>query len=173
MLPENSLYLAANFALFAVVLLRWLGLWWRGRVGNVVPRSVLVLFVVLQGAALVGTGMRSGLDAVTHRFLATMLMVEVAALLSLLMERAISPRIAGAVVATLAFAVHSYGLVLGPTPPEGAVDLSPLSQSPWYLLHVLGALAAFGAYLCAAGGALAYLAPALPSRGGSAARQNP
>jgi ABC-type transport system involved in cytochrome c biogenesis permease subunit len=66
---------------------------------------------------------------------------------------------------TLAFLFHSCSLILGQPPLPPGLVVSPFARSPWYLLHALGAVVASAAYICAAGGAIAYLAVLVTQRG--------
>jgi ABC-type transport system involved in cytochrome c biogenesis permease subunit len=78
---------------------------------------------------------------------------------------------AGPFVVTLAFLMHSYVMIVLSAPAADTLQLSPFARSPWYMLHVVSALVAFGAYTCAAAGALAYLAAPLSTRSRLAAEQ--
>jgi ABC-type transport system involved in cytochrome c biogenesis permease subunit len=168
--PETALYYTANLALFAAVLLRWWNVCRPARIPDRVLRSTLILFVTLQGVALVWSVARSGPPSIAHPWLATMLMLEATILLCMLLERKPVPRAAGAIVITLAFFIHSYGLVIGPLPLWEDLTISPFARNPWYMLHVLGALVACGAYVCAAGGTTVYVAAMLPRRDDPVAR---
>lgn len=170
MAPETALYYTANLALFAAVLLHWWNVCRPARIPDRVLRSTLILFVILQGVALVWSAAMSGPPSIAHPWLATMLMLEASILLCLLLERRPGPRAAGAIVVTLAFFVHSYSLVIGPPPLWEDLTISPFARNPWYMLHVLSALVACGAYVCAAGGAIVYAAALPPRRDDSAAR---
>lgn len=170
MAPETALYYTANLALFAAVLLHWWNVCRPARIPDRVLRSTLILFVILQGVALVWSAAMSGPPSIAHPWLATMLMLEASILLCLLLERRPGPRAAGAIVVTLAFFVHSYSLVIGPPPLWEDLTISPFARNPWYMLHVLSALVACGAYVCAAGGAIVHAAALPPRRDDSAAR---
>jgi len=163
--PESLLYLAANFALFALVLLRWLDVRWPGRVQDRLWRGTAILVTALQGAAVIWSFARLGMVSMVHPWLATMATVEATALLYLPLERAARLRAPGAVALTMAFLVHSYRLILGQPPLLADLVVSPFARSPWYLLHALGAVFASGAFLWAAGGAIVYLAVFVAQRG--------
>ena len=158
MAPETALYYTANLALFAAVLLHWWNVCRPARIPDRILRSTLILFVTLQGVALVWSAAMSGPPSIAHPWLATMLMLEATILLCLLLERRPGPRAAGAIVVTLAFFVHSYSLVIGPPPLWEDLTISPFARNPWYMLHVLSALVACAVYVCAAGGVIVYLA---------------
>ncbi len=170
MAPEAALYYTANLALFAAVLLRWWNVCRPARIPDRMLRSTLILFVTLQGVALVWSTAVSGPPSIAHPWLTTMLMLEATILLCLLLERKPGPRAAGAIVVTLAFFIHSYGLVIEPAPLWESLTISPFARNPWYILHVLSALVACGAYVCAAGGAIVYVAAMLPRWDDFAAR---
>jgi len=168
--PETALYYTANLALFAAVLLHWWNVCRPARIPDRILRSTLILFVTLQGVALVWSAAMSGPPSIAHPWLATMLMLEATILLCLLLERRPGPRAAGAIVVTLAFFVHSYSLVIGPPPLWEDLTISPFARNPWYMLHVLSALVACAVYVCAAGGVIVYVAAMLPRRDDLAAR---
>jgi len=163
--PESILPLGANLALFAFVLLRWWGLHRPERAPDRASRGTLILFAVLQSAAVIWAVVRSGPLSMAHPWLATMLVIWVTVPLCFLLKRTTASTAAGAMAMTLAFLIHSYALVLGPAPPQTDLAVSPFAESPWYLLHVLCALLATSAYVCAAGGAIAYLGIAIRQRG--------
>lgn len=165
MAPESFLYFAANFALFALALLWWLDVYRPGRLRDRVSRGTAILFAALQGAAVMWSVARSGPVSIVHPWLATMAMVEVTVLLCLLLVKGTAVRAAGAIAVTLAFVIHSYSLLLGPPPLQTGLVVSPFARSPWYLLHALGAVVASAAYVCAAGGAIAYLGVFVAQRG--------
>ncbi|HUV73506.1 MAG TPA: cytochrome c biogenesis protein CcsA [Anaerolineae bacterium] len=165
MAPESILPLGANLALFAFVLIRWWGLHRPERAPDRASHPMLILFATLQSSAVIWAVVRSGPLSMAYPWLATMLVIWVTVPLCFLLERTAASTAAGAMVVTLAFLIHSYALVLGPAPPQTDLAFSPFVQSPWYLLHVLGALLATGAYVCAAGGAIAYLGTAIRHRG--------
>jgi ABC-type transport system involved in cytochrome c biogenesis permease subunit len=163
--PESILYFTANFALFALVLLRWLDVRRPGRVQDRVSGGALFVFAALQGAAVIWSVVRSGVVSIVHPWLATMVMVEATVLLCLLLVKGTAVRAVGAITVTLAFVIHSYSLLLGPPPMQTGLVVSPFARSPWYLLHALGAVVASAAYVCAAGGAMAYLGVFVAQRG--------
>jgi ABC-type transport system involved in cytochrome c biogenesis permease subunit len=170
--PEVFLYFAANFALFALVLLRWLDVYRLGRVRERMSRGTAILFAALQCAAVLWSVARSGPVSVVHPWLATMTMVEATVLLCLLLVKAPAVRAAGAIAATLAFLVHSCSLLTGPPPLPTGLVVSPFARSPWYLLHALGAVVASAAYVCAAGGAIACLGVFAAPRGAATNRNS-
>jgi hypothetical protein len=152
---ERLLYFAASFALFGLVLLEWVALRRPQWVTARILRGTRLLFLALQGAALICSIIKFGPLAMAHSWPSTMLVVEGALALCLLMERTTAkPTGAAAVVATLAFVAHSYTLLLG-TPPTEALQISPFARSIWYAVYVASALAACSAYLNAGGGAIA------------------
>jgi ABC-type transport system involved in cytochrome c biogenesis permease subunit len=93
-----------------------------------------------------------------------MLFTEAVILLSILVARLTRQTSVMPIVLTLAFAVHSYALLLLRPPTFETLQISPFARSPWYLLHLLAALAAFGAYACAGAGAIGYLVASLAHR---------
>jgi len=163
--PESFLYFAANFVLFALVLLRWLDVYRPGRVQDPVSGGTLFVFAALQGAAVTWSIARSGLVSIVHPWLATMAAVEATVLLCLLLEKGTAVRAVGAIAVTLAFLIHSYSLLLGPPPLQTGLVVSPFARAPWYLLHALATVVASAAYVCAAGGAMAYLGALVAQRG--------
>lgn len=168
MVPESLLYFAANFALFALVLLRWLDVRWPGRVQDRRWRGTAILLAALQGAAVIWSVARLGTASIVHPWLAIMATVEVTILLCLLLEKSIVVKAPGAVALTVAFLVHSCTLILGQPPLLTDLVVSPFTRSPWYVFHALGAVVASAAYVCAAGGAINYLAVLVTQRGAAA-----
>jgi ABC-type transport system involved in cytochrome c biogenesis permease subunit len=165
---ESILPLGANLALFALVLLQWWGVRRPERAPDRESRVALIFFAVLQSATVIWAVLISGPLSTAHPWLATMLVAWISVLLCFLLKRTAASRTPAAIVVTLAFFIHSYALVLGPALPQTSPTLSPFAESPWYLLHVLCALLASGAYLCAAGGAMAYLGTATLQSGAPA-----
>jgi hypothetical protein len=168
---DMLLYFAASFALFGSVLLEWVALRRPLWVTTWILRGTRLLFLALQGAALICSTVKLGPLAMAHPWPSTMLVVEGALALCLLMERTSKPASAAAVVATLAFVAHSYTLLLG-TPPTDALEISPFARSIWYAVYVASALAACSAYLNAGGGAIASVIPGL-SHGANTGPQKP
>jgi ABC-type transport system involved in cytochrome c biogenesis permease subunit len=153
---DSVLYFAASFALFAVVLLQWIALYRPRRVSNRLLIGTNLLFLGIQGVALGFSAFQWGLLGMAHQWLSTMLVVEGAVLLTLLLENRARAAGTGAVVASLVFVVHSYALLLG-VPPTQTLEISPFARSVWYGLYVISALTACSAYLCAGGGAIAWV----------------
>jgi ABC-type transport system involved in cytochrome c biogenesis permease subunit len=153
---DRVLYFAASFALFALVLLQWIALYRPRRVANRLLMGTNLLFLGIQGVALGFSVYQWGLLGMAHAWPSTMLVVEGAVLLTLLLENKARATGAGAVVASLAFVAHSYALLLG-VPPTQTLKISPFAWSIWYGLYVISALTACSAYLCAGGGAIAYV----------------
>jgi ABC-type transport system involved in cytochrome c biogenesis permease subunit len=151
---DRILYLAASFALFGLVLLHWVALYQPRRITNRLLAGTRLLFLGIQGAALVYSAAEWGPLAMAHSWPSTMLVVEGALLLCLLIGRPGLPRGVGAVVVSLAFAVHSYTLLLG-VPPTQPLEISPFARSIWYAICVISALLACSACVCAGGGAIA------------------
>ncbi len=166
MLPESFLLFGANLALFALVLLQWWGVRRPERAPDRASRVVLIFFAALQGASVIWAIARSGPFSLAHPSLAAMLVTWVSVPLCFLLNK----RAAAATSVSLAFIIHSYALVLGPALPQISLTISPFAESPWYLLHVLCALLATSAYLCAGGSAIIYLGTAtVPSLAPAAA----
>ncbi len=153
---DRVLYFAASFTLFGLVLLQWMALHQPRRVANRLLIGTYLLFLGIQGVALGFSAAQWGLLGMAHPWPSTMLVVEGALLLTLLLEDKARATGAGAVVASLAFVVHSYALLLG-VPPTQTLEISPFARSVWYGMHVISALTACSAYLCAGGGAIAYV----------------
>jgi ABC-type transport system involved in cytochrome c biogenesis permease subunit len=153
---DRVLYFAASFALFALVLLRWIALYRPRRVANRLLMGTSLLFLGIQGLALGFSAFQWGLLGMAHAWPSTMLVVEGAVLLTLLLENRARVTGAGALVASLAFVVHSCALLVGVAPTQ-TLEISPFARSIWYGLHVISALTACSAYLCAGGGAIAYV----------------
>ncbi len=152
---DRVLYFAASFALFGLVFLQWVALYRPRRVTNKLRTGTHLLFLGIQGAALVCSVAKWGLLGMAHPWPSTMLVVEGALFLTLLIDTPGPSTGAGAVVASLAFLVHSYALLLG-VPPTETLEISPFARSIWYAMHVMSGLMACSAYLCAGGGAIAY-----------------
>jgi ABC-type transport system involved in cytochrome c biogenesis permease subunit len=151
---DRVLYFAASFALFGFVLLQGIALCRPHRVANRLLIGTLLLFLGIQGVALGFSAAQWGLLGMTHPWPSTMLVVEGALLLTLLLDNKARATGAGATVASLAFAVHSYALLLG-VPPTQTLEISPFARSIWYGMHVISAFIACSAYVCAGGGAVA------------------
>jgi ABC-type transport system involved in cytochrome c biogenesis permease subunit len=152
---DRILYFAASLALFGLVLLQWIALYRPRRITKRLLTGTQLLFLSIQGVALACSVAEWGLLGMAHPWPSTMLVVEGALFLSLLIEKPASSTGAGAVVASLAFFVHSYALLLG-VPPTETLEISPFARSIWYVIHVMSALMSCSAYLCAGGGAIAY-----------------
>jgi len=170
---EIALYFIANFVLFAVVLVGWFDIRRPDRLPAKVAPGLAISFAAVQGMGLIWSGARLGVLSMAQLWLAIMLMIEVAVLLCCVLERKVAPRAATPIVATLAFVIHSCVLILAPPPSAVAVSISPLARNTWYLLHVVGLLVAWGAYVCAAGGAIAHLVTVSLGRGRDRMTQTP
>ncbi|HJX38323.1 MAG TPA: hypothetical protein VJ714_06980 [Anaerolineae bacterium] len=157
MLLEDQLYLAANFSLFAAVLLGWLALRFPGIGMRRLSQGLLILFLAVQGVTLSWAAAAQGYATLASPEAASMVAVETAALLCLWGERFLGASIEVASALTLAFVVHSSGLVQMWLPTAGIVGPSPFVNA-WFGLHLLTAAVTTGAYVCAAGGTLAWLA---------------
>lgn len=164
MANETVLYFAANLILFALVLLSWVRLSRRHRVASRVLRGTLLLFLGCQATALLWSGARLGPWAFAHPYLSAMFLVESVLIVYLVLERLTTRRSVNPFVVSLAFIIHSYGLVVIPPPVAEALSISPFARSPWYLFHLLSALVGCSAYTCAGGGAIGYLTATLPPR---------
>jgi hypothetical protein len=157
---DRAAYLVASFALFAVALLEGMALYRPLWVTKRLLQAIQLLFVGLQGAALICSALKWGLLGMAHPWPGTMLIVEGALVVLLLTNRSRKPTGVGASVAALAFIVHSWTFLLA-TPPAETLEISPFARSAWYVLYVAGALAACSAYLNAGGGAIAYTVSSL------------
>lgn len=161
MAVDRFLYFAASFALFGLVLLEWVALRRPLWVTNRLQRGTRLLFLALQGAALICSTVKFGPLAMAHPWPSTMLVIEGALALCLLIANPSKSTGAAAVVATLAFVGHSYTLLLG-APLAEALQISPFARSIWYAVYVASGLAACSAYLNAGGGAIASAISRLP-----------
>jgi hypothetical protein len=170
---ETTFYFIANFVLFAVVLLGCLDVCRSDWVPRRVSLGLVILFAAIQGTGLIWSGTKLGIFSMAQPWLATMLMVEGAVLLCRPLERRAATSAATTIVETLAFAIHSYVLILAPPPPAAAVAVSPFARNPWYLLFVAGVLVASSAYVCAAGGSIAHLMTVSLSRGKATTPETP
>lgn len=72
-------------------------------------------------------------------------------------ERRRTARGAGAFVVALALLVHTYALLILPPTVRLAEPLAPALRSPWFGLHILGVLIAYGFFAVACGAGLLYL----------------
>ncbi len=77
--------------------------------------------------------------------------------LYLLMEHLVRIRGAGAFVMALVLLVHTYAILLLPPTARLAEPLAPALRSPWFGLHILGVLVAYGFFAVACGTGLLYL----------------
>jgi len=162
MMPhESALYFLANLALFGLVLFSWAHLFRRGPVTSRAHVVGLSLFLSCQGIGLLWSGIRLEPWAFAHLYLSTMLFTEAVILLSILVARLTRQTSVMPIVLTLAFPVHSCALLLLRPPTIETLQISPFARSPWYLLQLLAALAAFGAYACSGAGAIGYLVASL------------
>jgi ABC-type transport system involved in cytochrome c biogenesis permease subunit len=153
---DRVLYFGASFALFALVLLQWIALNRPRRITGRILTATYLLFVGVQGMALAYSAFQWGLLGMAHPWPSTMLVVEGVLLLSLLLGKPAAATAVGAIVASLAFVVYSYTLLLG-VPPAQTLEISPFARSVWYAIHVVSALTACSACLYAGGGAIAYV----------------
>ncbi|MGB3906120.1 MAG: cytochrome c biogenesis protein CcsA [Anaerolineae bacterium] len=169
MANETVLYFAANLVLFALVLLSWGHLSRRHRVASRVLRGTLLLFLGCQATALLWSGARLGPWALAHPYLSAMFLVESVVIVYLVLEKLTTRPSVSPFVVSLAFIIHSYGLVVIPPPVAEALNTSPFARSPWYLFHLLSALVGCSAYTCAGGSAIGYLTARLPTRSALAA----
>jgi ABC-type transport system involved in cytochrome c biogenesis permease subunit len=167
---DRILYSAASFALFGLVLLQWSALYRPRRGTRGLLTGTVLLFLGLQGAALVCSVAQWGPLGMAHAWPSTMLVVEGALFLALLIDKPAPSTGPGAVVATLAFFVHSCTLLLG-VPPTETLEISPFARSIWYAMHVMSGLIACSAYLCAGAGAIAYALSGLFRRAGPVLRE--
>jgi ABC-type transport system involved in cytochrome c biogenesis permease subunit len=171
---ESALYFVANLTLFALLLLYWAHLFRPKWVAKRMLPGTLVLFLICQGMALLWSALQLGPWAFAHHYLSTMFLIETIVFVYFLSERWFRKTGVGAFVLTLALVIHTYIILLIAPPIEATLRISPFERSPWYLLHLVCALLASGAYTCAGGGATGYFvarfltrsrfAPQLPSR---------
>ena len=77
--------------------------------------------------------------------------------LHLLLEHLTRTREAGAFVMPFALLVHTYALLILPPTARLAEPLAPALRSPWFGLHILGVLIAYGFFAVACGTGLLYL----------------
>ena len=124
----------------------------------------LWLFLACQGIGLLWSGMRLEPCAFAHPYLSAMLFTEAILLVSLLVERLTRQTGVMPIVVTVAFLVHSYAILLVLPLTVASLQISPFARSPWYLPHLLTAVAAFGAYTCAGAGAIGYVVASLAER---------
>jgi cytochrome c-type biogenesis protein CcsB len=83
-------------------------------------------------------------------------------------ERYQTVRGAGAFVMFLVLLVYTYAILLLPPTARLAEPLAPALRSPWFGLHVLGVLIAYGFFAVACGAGLLYLCANLALAGGGA-----
>ncbi len=165
MVDASALYFLANLTLFALLLLTWGHLLRPVWVAGGLLRGTTLLFLCCQGVALLWSAAQLGPWCFAHPYLSVMLLVEVAILVCAVLQKLGPDGGAGPFVVTLAFLMHSSGIMFLSAPAAEPLQISPFARSPWYLLYVVTALAAFGAYTCAAGGALAYFGARVSVRG--------
>ena len=77
--------------------------------------------------------------------------------LYLLLEHLARTRGAGAFVMPLVLLVHTYAILLLPPTARLAEPLAPALRSPWFGLHIVGVLIAYGFFAVACGTGLLYL----------------
>lgn len=170
MVDQSALFLVANLILFACCLLYWLSLLQPNWVtGNMLLGSVL-LFLSWQALALLWSTVRLQPGALVTTYLSSMLLAETTVLIYLFLERLLTQKAIGAFVLTVAFVIHAYVTILIPVPLQESTYVSPFLRSPWYLLHLLTTLVAYGACTCAGGGGIAYFVSRHLSRGRLAPR---
>ena len=163
---EDQLYLAADFSLFAAVLLGWLALRFPSVSRRRLSQGLLILFLAVQGMALFWAVAVQGYAMLARPGATSIVAVETAALLCLWGRRFLGAPIEVASALTLAFVVHSYALVQMWLPTAGIVGPPPFVNA-WFGLHLLTAAVTAGAYICAAGGILAWLARRVVHRMGA------
>lgn len=157
MLLEDYLYLAANLSLFVALLLAWSALYHPRLVRRRFIKGPLILFLAVQGLALSWSAAVGGYAVLTHPWASTVVAIETAVLLFLLQQGTVGKTSQGVMALTLAFVIHTYGLIqLSPQIPETVV-VSPFVNI-WYGLHMLTAAATCGAYVCAAGATVDWVA---------------
>jgi ABC-type transport system involved in cytochrome c biogenesis permease subunit len=161
----SALYFLANLTLFALLLLSWGHLLRPVWVAGGLLRATTLLFLCCQAVALLWSVAQLGPWCFAHPYLSAMLLVEVAILVCVVLRKLGPDGGAGPFVVTLAFLVHSFGIMFVLPPAAETLQISPFARSPWYLLHVVTALVTLGAYTCAAGGALAYFGARVSVRG--------
>jgi len=165
MIPHQSaLYLAANLLLFALLLLYWAYVFRPRWITERMLLAALLSFSTCQGTALLWSTVRLGPWAIAHSYVSTMFLIEAIVLVYLLLERLSSQRGQGAYVLILGFVIHTCVILFVPPPIEATLQISPFVRSPWYLLHLLCALVAYGAYMCAGVGAIGYFVTRLLTR---------
>ncbi|NIN66380.1 MAG: hypothetical protein GTO63_17150 [Anaerolineae bacterium] len=165
MVDPSALYFLANLILFALLLLSWGHLLRPVWVAGGLLRGTTLLFLCCQGVALLWSAAQLGPWCFADPYLSVMLLVEVAIVVCPVLQKLGPDGGAGPFVVTLAFLMHSFGVMFLSAPAAEALQISPFARSPWYLLHVITALSAFGAYTCAAGAALAYFGSRVSVRG--------
>jgi len=161
--PEDYLYLAANLSLFAGVLLAWAGRI-RPRATRIrLPNILLALFLGKQAVALSYSVATRGPGTISYSWSIAMIAVGAAALGLLVIDRSPRGTSAHATALTVAFAVHSWALLRVSAPeavPSGAWPFLNI----WFVLHLLGAAAALGAYLVAAGDSITWVVITVSAR---------
>jgi ABC-type transport system involved in cytochrome c biogenesis permease subunit len=160
---DNYLYLAANLFLFANVLLAWSS-HLRPRIAEArLRRILLALYVGTQAAGLAYSAAIGGLGAIAYSRSIAMIAVGVSALGLLLFDRSPDGKIPPAIALTLAFGLHSCAFLRASAP-----DTVPSGGWPflniWFVLHLVGAAAALGAYLLAAGASITWIITAVSAR---------
>lgn len=161
---ESALHFVANLILFALLLVYWCRLVRPRWVSAATVLTLTALFLSCQGVGLVWSAMRLGPSAFTHPYLSTMSLVVIIVLVNLVLERLMSKGGTAAFALIPAFIIHSYVILYLPYPSATALQISPFVRSPWYLFHLFSALIAYGAYTCAAGGAVGYFVGELVTR---------
>lgn len=167
---ENRFYLAANLSLFAAVLLGWSSLRFPGRSKS--SQRLLILFLAVQGVVIAWAVANQGFSTLATPQTASMVAVATAVLLCLRRRGFLGASVEVTTALTLAFVLHSHGMIQMWPSAASMLGASPF-VNVWFGLHTLTAAVASGAYLCAAGGCLAWLAGRAVRRIGTAGESNP
>jgi cytochrome c-type biogenesis protein CcsB len=124
-----------------------------GRVGTWTSLSGAVILI----GGLVARAVRAGhwLPVGTYELSLTLTLVIVS--LYLLLEHLAETRGAGAFVMPLVLLVYTYAILLFLSTARLAEPLAPTLHSPWFGLHILGVLIAYGFFAVACGAGLLYL----------------
>jgi len=160
---EDYLYLAANLSLFTGVLLAWAGRI-RPRVARIrLTNILLALFLGTQAVALCYSVATRGPGTISYPWSIATIAVGAAALGLLVIDRSPRGTSAHATALTAAFAVHSCAL-LRMYAPEAVPPNTWTFLNIWFVLHLLSAAAALGAYLLAAGDSITWVVTAVSTR---------
>jgi ABC-type transport system involved in cytochrome c biogenesis permease subunit len=160
---DDGLYLAANLALFAAVLLGWSAPYRPRVLARRLPQIPLILFAFMQALALSYRIVAQGTTAFTSARMGLMTAVETVAVISLLWRRRVGTDGESSTSLSLAFLLQSYVLLRMPS-VAAQTTATPALGNVWYDAYAIAAAVSCGSLLCAAGAQIAWVASRVASR---------